>query len=116
MFTLPGSLPRSKIRKLRAKCLLQVKSTLEELEAQERAYLERMAKQQQQIQQQDQLTAASEDVTENPDDDGESCSEDFDDSDEDGAQRMLKSSSHPSNDVESSPSLNVKANHDSGDP
>ncbi|KAM7539570.1 hypothetical protein Aperf_G00000044434 [Anoplocephala perfoliata] len=117
MFSLPGSLPRSKIRKLRAKCLVRVKATLEELEAQERAYRERMAKQQEpQGQQQNQQTAASEDVTENPDDDDESYSEDFDGSEEGGAKQMLKSSSPTLNDVESSPSLNIKANHNGGDP
>ncbi|KAL5111294.1 Growth hormone-regulated TBC protein 1 [Taenia crassiceps] len=100
MFTLPGSLPRSLIRKLRGKCLEKVKITLSELEAQERDYHERMAlqlQQQQQAQQKDEEQPTS-----------DSQSEEFDDSD--GETEVLKPIPCV-DDAESSPSLNAPANH-----
>lgn len=48
MFSLPGSLPRSKIKKLRSKCLEQVRANMNVLDAKERAYLEKLDKQQRQ--------------------------------------------------------------------
>lgn len=100
MFTLPGSLPRSLIRKLRGKCLEKVKITLDELEAQERDYRERMALQ---IQQQQQQTQQGDEEQPTVD----SHSEELDDSDE---TEMLKPTRYV-DDAESSPSLNVPANH-----
>lgn len=120
MFKLPGSLPRSLIRKLRAKCLVQVKATLEDLEAQKRDYCERMAKQQEESHQQENQKAltSDEDDTKNPDKevDEDSYSEEFDDnSDEENSDQMLKSprQKDSADDIESSPSLNIiTANHD----
>ncbi|VDM18849.1 unnamed protein product [Hydatigera taeniaeformis] len=103
MFTLPGSLPRSLIRKLRGKCLEKVKITLNELEAQERDYRERMALQNQQQQKQ---TQQDEEQTIN-----DSYSGEFGDSD-DESEEMLKA--QQSDDAESSPSLNAPINHGIG--
>ncbi|EUB58081.1 Growth hormone-regulated TBC protein [Echinococcus granulosus] len=101
MFTLPGSLSRSLIRKLRGECLQTVKVTLGELEAQERNYRERMA-----LQNQQQQKEAQQKDEEQPTND--SYSEEVDDSD--NVNEMLKSSRH-TRDVESSPSLNAPASH-----
>ncbi|CDS35885.1 growth hormone regulated TBC protein 1 A [Echinococcus multilocularis] len=103
MFTLPGSLSRSLIRKLRGKCLQTVKVTLSELEAQERNYRERMA-----LQNQQQQKEAQQKDEEQPTND--SYSEEVDDSD--NVNEMLKPSRHTDH-VESSPSLNAPASHGS---
>ncbi|VDD81607.1 unnamed protein product [Mesocestoides corti] len=46
MFTLPGSLSKARIRKLRAKCLTQVMATMDELDAREREYKAKVTAQQ----------------------------------------------------------------------
>ncbi|KAM3179665.1 hypothetical protein ACTXT7_000106 [Hymenolepis weldensis] len=122
MFKLPGSLPRSLIRKLRAKCLVQVKATLEDLEAQKRDYCERMARQQEEshYQENQQALTSDEEDTKNPDKevDEDSYSEEFEDnSDEENGDQILKSprQKDSADDIESSPSLNIiTANHDNG--
>nr|CDS31850.1 growth hormone regulated TBC protein 1 A [Hymenolepis microstoma] len=109
MFKLPGSLPRSLISKLRAKCLVKVQATLEDLEAQKRDYYDRMTKQEQQNKQ------VSEGDNDNPDNEF-SYSEEFSESSEENSTQMLKlPGQKDTTDIESSPSLNNGAvNHDRG--
>ncbi len=82
MFSLPGSLPRSRIRKLRAKCLEQVTAKMNELDAQERAYQAKLA-----AQKREKEAAQLNNVDNNHDKDKaeekEEVQEEFDDSEQD---------------------------------
>ncbi len=80
MFSLPGSLPRARIRKLRAKCLEQVTAKMNELDAQERAYQAKLA-----AQKREKETAQVNNVDNNHDkaEEKEEVQEEFDDSEQD---------------------------------
>ena len=113
MFTLPGSLPRALIRKLRKRSLVDVQRTLSELDAEERAYKERMALQQQ--------TSKAHEQPQQQQPDNDSYSEETETSDNAKAavaddSATFKSPPGFAADTDSSPSLNVLTNHDNTNP